>query len=438
MSVDQEPGRHGVPASAEPASGARPSDGSASARQGGVRVDSGTPHVALVTTFYPNRADPTRAVFVENLARELRHECRLHIVSPVPFAPPTARWAAWRNIPRLDRRHGLCILHPRFLVLPRLEVFNALSYALGVLPLLARLARRHPGLIVHAHCAYPDAVGAALVARVLGLRYVVTAHGSDLNVYSHRTLLRPQIRWGLRNADAVIAVSRALRRRALELMGAQAEPRCHHVACAAVDPALFHAGGDAAPLRGALGVPAGARVVVFVGKLVPIKGVDTLIAAWVALLAQRLVHENDRLIIIGSGPQEALLRGAARGAGETVRFLGAMPQAHLAQWIRAADLLCLPSRNEGTPNVVIEALASGTPVVASAVGAVPDFVRDGQTGFLARPDDAPDLGRALARGLSQRWDRAAIAATVQGHTWRNIAQANARILRNLARGMPDA
>ena len=397
-------------------------------------VHDGKQHVAIVTTFYPNRADPTRAIFVENLTRELRRECRLHIVAPVPLAPPTARWAAWRDIPYLERRKGLGVVHPRFLVLPRLEVFNALSYALGVLPILARLARRHPGLIVHAHCAYPDGVGVAIAARVLGLRYLVTAHGSDLNVYSHRSLLRPQIRWGLRHADGVIAVSQALRRRALELMGAQAAPKCHHVPCAAVDPSLFNTSDVPARLRAELGVPQGARVVVFVGKLVPIKGVETLIAAWATLLAAQRLFPEDRLIIIGSGPQESLLRRAAQRAGETVRFAGALAQVEVAQWIREADLLCLPSRNEGTPNVVIEALASGVPVVASAVGAVPDFVRDEQTGFLARPDDVSDLARALARGLSQHWDRAAIAATVRGHTWREIAHANARILCSLGQG----
>ncbi len=397
-------------------------------------VHDGQQHVAIVTTFYPNGADPTRAIFVENLARELRRECRLHIVAPVPLAPPTARWAAWRGIPHLERRKGLGVVHPRFLVLPRLEVFNALSYALGVLPILARLARRHPGLLVHAHCAYPDGVGVAIAARVLGLRYLVTTHGSDLNVYSHRRLLRPQIRWGLRQADGVIAVSRALQRRALELMGAQAASKCHHVPCAAVDPGLFITSGAPVRLRAELRVPQGVRVVVFVGKLVPIKGVDTLIAAWASLLAERRVLAEDRLIIIGSGPQEPTLRRAAQRAGETVCFVGALAQVEVAQWIRAADLLCLPSRNEGTPNVVIEALACGVPVVASAVGAVPDFVRDEQTGFLARPDDVSDLARALARGLSQHWDRAAIAATVREYTWRNIALANARILHSLGQG----
>ena len=398
------------------------------------RVHDGRQHVAVVTTFYPNRSDPTRSIFVENLMRELRRECRLHIVAPVPIAPPTARWAAWRDIPHLERRKGLGIVHPRFLALPGLEVFNGFTYALGVLPVLVRLARRHPGLIVHVHCAYPDAVGVAIATRVLGLRYLVTAHGSDLNVYSYRTLLRPQIRWALRHAESVIAVSRALLRRALELMGRQAEWRCQHVPCAAVDPRLFNTTDDPARLRGQLGVPPGARLVVFVGKLVPIKGVDTLIAAWADLLAAGRVFPQDRLIIIGSGPQESILRREAQRTGESVHFAGAMAQVDVAQWIRAADLLCLPSRNEGTPNVVIEALASGIPVVASAVGAIPDFVRDEQTGFLARPDDVPDLARALARGLSQQWDRVAIAATVHGHTWRDIALANARILRSLSKG----
>lgn len=396
------------------------------------RGHGGALDVVIVTTFYPNSADPARAVFVENLALELRAECRVHVVSPLPWAPPTRRWAAWRAVAHIERRKGLAIVHPRFLVLPRLEIFNGLTYAFSVLRVLARFAKRYPRLVIHAHCAYPDAVGVGIAARLLGLPYAVTAHGSDLNIYSYRASLRPQIRWALRGAGRVMAVSSGLRRRVLELVGVSAAARCQHVACAAVDPAVFNTRAERAALRRSLGLPDDASIVVFIGKLVPVKGVDVLLSAWSQLGKNGTLGAEDQLLVIGAGPLDAPLREAARDCVRPVRFLGAQSQTTLALWLRAADLLCLPSHSEGTPNVVIEALASGTPVIASSVGAVPELVCDGVTGFLATPGDAVSLEKALARGLAHRWDETTIAASVSKSTWRNIASATAQVLQAAA------
>ena len=406
-------------------------------RRAGERPTAGSGgalEVAMVTTFYPNSADPARAVFVENLALELRRHCRVRVVSPVPVAPPTARWAAWRAIARVVRRKRIGVVHPRFVVVPRVEWLTGCSYGLGVLGVLARLARRHPGLVLHAHCAYPDAVGTAIAARLLGLPYMVTMHGSDLNVYSYRGSLRPQIRWALRHAAQLIAVSPGLQRRALELAGAEAAARCHQIPCAAVNPAVFNTISERFARRAGLGLPAQARVVVFIGTLRPVKGVDTLLAAWLSLAGRRIVKDGDLLAVIGVGPLEARLRAQAAGCAADVRFVGALPQPEVAAWLRAADLMCLPSRSEGTPNVVIEALASGTPVVASAVGSVPQFVHDAQTGFLVQPDDVAGLAEALARGLSQAWDERALVDRVGGFTWSHIAAANFEVLVAAAGG----
>lgn len=388
--------------------------------------------VVLVTTFYPNANEPARAVFVENLAIALSSLLPLQIIAPVPLAPPVGRWRRQHTLPRKESRKGMPVEHPRFVVVPRMGVLTGMTYALGILAPLARLARKHPRLVVHAHCAYPDGVGVAVASRLLGLPYVVTCHGSDLNVYSHRPGLSAQIGWALRGAARVIAVSEGLQRRAAHLMGPTRAARVSTIPCAAVNAEVFNVNSDRRLLRSTLGIPADAKVVVFIGELVPIKGVDILIDAWGHLASSRRLHPADALMIIGTGREEAALRRRAGVSGSHVRFLGTLSQPELATWLRAADLLCLPSHNEGTPNVVIEALASGVPVVASRVGAIPVMVQHGRTGFVVDPGDPRALAEALRQALSQHWDESAIAASVEGFTWPQIAKSNAELLKHVA------
>ena len=381
--------------------------------------------VLTVTTFFPNGADPQRAVFVQNLVRAMRRRCSIEVIAPVPLVPVPGRNAKPFAVAASETGpDGVHVIHPRFLHLPGIGWLSGLSYCLCIWRILRR--RRTPGgaFIVHAHCAYPDGVGVALAARLLGMRYVVTAHGSDINVYAQRPLLRFQIRWALRHAAGVIAVSGALRDKIAALVQRPVnELAC--IACAAVDPAVFFPG---AREQACSGLPIGrsARLVVFVGQLVPIKGLETLLGAWISLYEKAVLGPTDRLVMIGAGPQQAALqrRAAENGLGEFVHFTGALAQSEVALWIRAAHLLCLPSLNEGTPNVVVEALACGVPVVASDVGGIAALLRQGDTGLLVPPNDVPALAEALRTALARKWDAEVIAASVADRTWQAVADRN--------------
>jgi teichuronic acid biosynthesis glycosyltransferase TuaC len=383
-------------------------------------------HVATVTTFFPHAADRHRGVFVENLVRSMRRRCQVDVIAPLPFAPPlqvNAEWYRKSQIPRRENIDGIDVEHPRFLVIPKAELASGLTYAAGVLPALRRLRAADAGLIVHAHCAYPDGVGVALAARRLGIPYVVTAHGSDINVYAPRKTLRWQIRWALLGAAATIAVSRDLLAKVTSLLGdAGASARLVHIPCAGFDPEVFRP-RDRAAVRHALGLGPRGRLVVFVGQLVPIKGIDGLLEAWRLLSAGGHLDADDRLVIIGAGRcgPDLARQADVGGLAERVVFAGALPQPVVAQWVGAADLLCLPSDNEGTPNVIVEALASGVPVVASRVGGVPELITPESNGLLVPPRDPPALMRAIGAALGRRWDPEQIRKTVAHATWDAIA-----------------
>ena len=383
----------------------------------------------IVTTFFPHAADPQRAVFVLNLARALRRHGELEVVSPVPHAPLLARLARWRHLGWRfpdGETDGLRVLRPRYLALPGLQVLSGLTYALALWRRLRRSGARREGWVLHAHCAYPDGVGVALAASWLGLPHVVTAHGSDINVYAGKALLRPQIRWALRRARALIAVSGPLRER-LAWLASPSPPPLAHIPCAGFDPRLF-ADEPREEARRAVGLPPQGRAVLFVGNLAPVKGADVLLDAWQRLAGSGALGAEDRLVVVGDGEERARLAARAAGLGPGVLFTGAVPFAQVPRWMGAADLLCVPSRSEGTPNVVVEALAAGRPVVAARVGGVPELVRDGENGLLVPPDDAPALARALGSALARSWDPAALRASVAHLTWERLAAAEQRFV----------
>lgn len=390
--------------------------------------------VVVVSTFFPNVSAPYRTLFVRHLVTALAGHVDVNVIAPVPYAPrwpPRKRWSALRRIPYTDRSGAIPVDHPRYVVIPKIDAFSGLTYASAVAPTLRRLARS-PGIdVIHAHCAYPDAVGVARVARRLGVPFVVTAHGSDINIYAGRKTLRPQILQALRQASAIIAVSEDLRGKICAL-DPGLSPRVHCIPCSGVNPEVFHLAQEETA-RSEL--DSDGRTVLFVGNLVPIKGLDTLVEAWRLLLRNGGLRPEDRLVLIGDGPLRGHLQEVASepDLAGTLHVLGPLAQKEIAGRMRTATLLCLASLNEGMPNVVVEALASGLPVVASAVGGIPDLVRPGVNGDLVASGDAPALAEALGGALKRKWDARQIAVTVGGYNWETLA---ARNLEVLARAVP--
>ena len=397
--------------------------------------------ILTVTTFFPNPTEPHRTIFVKNLVMAMREYCAVIVVAPVSFFPPISKLRNWftkEKIPTREFYDGLEVLHPRFLAIPKANWWLGLGYFLGIVRQIYRLKQQHDACVIHVHCAFPDAVGVALVARVLRLPYIVTAHGSDINVYANRQLLGPQIRWALCGASGVIAVSRELSEKILKLTNGKIK-HLVCIPCAGFQPDMFYV-RNSADCRATLGLSNETKVVVFVGNLVAIKSVETLIDAWAALAAGGEITERDLLVIVGDGPSRADLNQRVQSVGLTqcVRFTGTIPQSDVSNWIAASNVLCLPSRNEGTPNVVVEALASGVPVVATRVGGVPDLVRDGENGYLVNPGLPLMLANALGEALTRTWNKLEIQDSVSHLTWRELANRNCEFLESVAHNTDPA
>jgi teichuronic acid biosynthesis glycosyltransferase TuaC len=386
--------------------------------------------VLAFSTLYPNRETPYHGIFVENRLRRLvgSGEVASMVVAPVPWFPfehrMFGRYATFARVSRQERRHGITVLHPRYALIPKLGMSSAPFLMYGSLKNFAAdiLRTRFRFDLIDAHYFYPDGVAAVLLGRRLGKPVVITARGTDVNLLPEYGVPRRLVRWAAAQAAGIVTVSEALRERLIELgvPGNRIE-----VLRNGVDLELF-APQERAAARRELGRDAKGPVVLSVGWLAPQKGFDLVIRAAAAL-------PDTLLVIVGEGPEKAALQRLARDlqTGERVRFLGTMPQQRLATLCNAADVLVLASAREGLPNVVLEALACGTPVVATAVGGLPEIVRVRAAGRLVQERTPEAIAAALRDLLADPPARAAVRAYAERFGWGPTTAGQIRLFRSI-------
>ncbi len=390
--------------------------------------------VLVVTKIFPNSLEPLSAPFNRQqfaaLAR--RPGCEVEILATIPWFPGARAFSRWSSagrlggVPRRETIAGLAVEHPRYFYVPK--VGHAISgglYAASLLP--AALARRGRHDVVLGSWAYPDGAAAVILARLLGIPAVVKLHGSDMNVIAEMPGPRRAMRALLPRAARVVAVSRGLGE-AAERLGVPKD-RIDLVQNG-VDSSLFFP-RPRAEARAALGLAADRRWLLYVGRLEKTKGVVDLLAAFGRLAAQ---HPEVSLALVGDGGARAECAALAAPHGDRVVFAGPQPLEQVPVWMAACDVLTLPSWNEGTPNVLLEALACGRRVVATAVGGCPDVVSSPALGSLVAARDVAALAGALAAAACASYDPGAVAEAGARGGWDDSA---ARLHASLARAVAE-
>jgi len=385
--------------------------------------------VLAITQIFPNAAEPLSAPFNRLQLAALGRLCDLEVLAALPWFPGAAlasRWtAAGRRVgvPREEVIDGLSVTHPRVLYVPRVgRSLSAGLYAASI----ARdvLARRGRVDVVLGTWAYPDGCAAVLLAGLLRVPAVVKLHGSDINTVARLAGPRAQLRAVLPRAARVVAVSRAL---AEEAMALGVSPARVRVVLNGVDTDRF-APADRAAARAELGLLADRRILLYVGHLKESKGVLDLARAFA-----QLDRPDVDLVVVGDGEARAAMVEAAGGA-PGMRLVGARPHEEVARWMAAADAVVLPSWNEGTPNVVIEALACGRRVVATDVGGIPDVVSSPLLGELVAARQPEALAAAMGRVIDKAYDPARVATAARRGSWDDSAAGLMAVLEE-ARGI---
>lgn len=386
--------------------------------------------ILLFSSLFPSSARPVHGTFVESRLRELLKtgQVQARVVAPVPWFPSTAprfgSYARFAATPRFEHRNGISVHHPRYFLLPKLGMSQApFSMALGALPTLRRLQREGFDFdLIDAHYFYPDGVAAGLLAHWLGKPLVVTARGCDINLIAQYALPRRWIVQTARRAAATIGVSQALTDRLAEL-GVPADKL--HTLRNGVDFYRFKPEPRAAS-RSRLGLNASGQYLLMVGNLVELKGQRLAIEA----LSQ---IPGLILLLVGEGPEKTRLQDwAVRcGVAERVHFAGPVEQTGLKWWYSAADALALCSSREGWPNVLLESMACGTPVLSTAVSGASDIVTEPAAGVLLAQRDVPSLVRAWEQLKAAYPSRAATRAHAKRFSWDATTQGQLTLFRSI-------
>ncbi|MGN6514349.1 MAG: glycosyltransferase family 4 protein [Rhizomicrobium sp.] len=369
--------------------------------------------VITFTTLYPNAAAPNHGIFVENRLLHLVDSgmVRSRVVAPVPWFPSSAamfgKYSSFGKAPLRESRNGLEVYHPRFLSIPKVGMSAAPQLLCrGSAGTMRRLEREKSFDLIDAHYFYPDGVAAIRHGQALGKPVVITARGTDVNLIPQYRLPRLQLQGAAAEAAAIVTVSQALKDAVVDL---GVPPDRVTVLRNGVDLDLFHpAGRNEARQKLSLG----RRTLVSVGHLVERKGNHLVIEALAGL-------PGFELLIAGDGPERARLESQAMGLGVRgrIRFLGAIPHRELQQLYVAADALVLASSREGWPNVLLEAMACGTPVIASNIWGNPEVVSRPEAGTLMRERTAAGAAEGIRALFSNYPDRAKTRHYAEQFSW---------------------
>jgi len=368
--------------------------------------------ILIATSQFPIAGEPNRGRPLLQTIRELARLATVQVVSPTAIYPAWARPRSYLfRPPRADDRIDGCdVQYAPYNALPVISrPFNGWRCGRALDGPVEAFA---PDLVL-SYWLYPDAYGAMLSARRAGVPLVAGARGSDIRVRD--PVSRQLTRAVVGAARRLLVVSEDLGRIAVRDYGAE----CGRIRAIpnGCDATLFQP-ADRVVARRALGLPVDAEIVLYVGRLVAEKGLRELVASTRALSVQR---PRLRTVLVGEGPMQAELAAAiAAEPSLPVRLVGSQSPARVARWMAAADVVTLPSYSEGHPNVLVEALACGRPVVATAVGGIPEVV-DGHCGLLIPSRDAAALTAALVRALEFNWDRPALARKFS-RGWPQVAQ----------------
>lgn len=370
--------------------------------------------VLTYTSLFPNHEQPNHGIFVENRLRHLAEtgEVDFTVVAPVPWFPfkgrVFGRYATFARVPGKEIRQGVQVWHPRYPTVPKIGMgISPWLMAKGTLRFVENLVENLGGIdLIDAHYFYPDGVTAALIADRLGVPIVITGRGTDLNYLPKFRKPNQLIKQAIKQCDAMVTVCSAL---SVPLIELGADPTKVHVRRNGVDLNMFMP-KPREDSRRKLGVDG--LVLASVGQLIERKGHHLIIEALPSI-------PGATLIIAGGGAELSSLKSMAKqlGVEDRVRFVGNVPHETLVEVYNASDILVLASSREGWANVLLEAMACGTPVAATRIWGTPEVVTNDVAGRLIPKRSSSAIAETIRDLITHLPDRNATRAYAEQFSW---------------------
>ena len=377
-------------------------------------------NVLALSYLFPNTAQPAYGIFVLNRLKAIHKYCDVNVIAPIqwyPFIHHVRGAMRGPGVLRSTEIEGLAVFHPRFVVIPRfMKWIDAITFWISARSVVKKqsMLQTFKYDLVDVHWTYPDIVAGYLLAKRRNKKFIVTIRGHEALYDNESSLRRWLVAYFLRKADFVITLSDELRDKVIGL-GIAAEKS--KTVLNGVDIQHFR------PLnrdecRRQVGVPIDSKVMVSVGRVTEGKGHQDLVRIMPSL---NKCGSVELYIIGGVNPEDDFTHTLHKMIADlnlkNVHLVDSVSHDQLPLWYSAADLFCLASKREGCPNVVLEALACGTPVVVTNVGSVSELIVPGENGALVELAQLDSLGQVVSSALEKSWDRTRIAARMANWGW---------------------
>lgn len=385
--------------------------------------------IAVVTSYFPSSAQPWQGRSAYQTLRVIAREADVRAFYPNAAYPSLFKPRS-RSYHKLDASYSPPDVKASYYDYPALPlVSRPLNGWMAARVLLPHVRGFAPDLIFSCFL-YPDGYAALKIGKALSVPVVVQSIGSDINRIGD-PVSASHTRTVLRESDFLVTVSGDLRTKAVAMGASPEKTRAVVNGC---DLSVFHV-RDRLEARQKLSIDPVSEAVVYIGRMDVKKGLRELVEAAASL---HLARPNLHVYLVGEGPDMPLIESAiqARNASGYIHALPACAFDDVAVWMTAADLVTLPSYMEGCPNVVLEALACGRPVVATNVGGIPEIMSD-ECGRLVPPREPVALAQALASVLDTAWDAAAISAR-GSRSWSTVAAEMLEIFESLVPNLQAA
>jgi len=381
--------------------------------------------VLVLSHMYPNPVNPMAGIFVHNQSKALQQAgTEVRVVAPMPDFPLYPKWAGYREMEKETVMDGIPVRYVPTFMFPGGLFFSRYGswYIQSLKKVLYDIKKETPYDLIHCHTIFPDGYAGAFLKEEFGVPVVSTIHGSDIMLYPKRSqAIYDRTLEALERNDHVITVSERLRQEALNMHPGLSATTIYN----GFDPERF-APMDKGEARRALGLSEEGQLLLFIGNLLPVKGVHFLLKAF-AEVAKEAKDLN--LILIGDGPLKENLRNQASELNiqDRVSFLGRKPYSEIPRWIAARDVVTLTSKSEGLPSVLLETMGCGRAMVATDVGGIKEILKDGETGLLAEPENPSHIAACYRKlfvenpaMIQEMGDRAFVAS--RELTWERNAQ----------------
>lgn len=379
--------------------------------------------VLLFSNLFPNPVEPERGVFTYQLVKALAKKCEVIVVCPLPWFPKSkafkflTKWHQASQVPNEYNYQGITVYAPKYILLPKISKYlHPWFLRVGVRRYIKRVLGKYEFDVINSHWLYPDSIAIASIAKEEGMPHVATALGCDVNRAFNDSLMLKQLQKAFKDIDGFTSVSTEMKNK---IVSSGVDEDKTRAILNGVDQDLFSI-QNKLECRAQLNLNSSDKTFLYIGRLSEEKGVSFLLDGFAAAVREQNVGV---LYIVGDGDlrEEMELQVKALGMKEHIIFVGGVAHQEIRSWLGAADFLCLPSKREGCPNVILESISTGTPVLASRVGAIPDLV-DENNGVLFDAESSDSITLVIQEALNMNWDEVLVRKSINGLTWDRIAE----------------